>query len=298
MDRYLLSHFPAILAVARRRSFAAAAAELGMGASAVSHAVKTVEDRLGLAIFTRTTRSVALTEAGSEIVEAVGRVFSEAEEVLERVRSERGEVTGLLRLNAPRVALPIAITQILKELARRHPDLTVEVVCDDALIDVVGAGFDAGVRLGEMIAQDMIAVRLTPPFKAIMVATPDYLAAHGTPRCVKDLERLNCIGFRLLTSRGIYAWELQENGKDISVAVRGTALITDPTYARELALAGIGVAYVFEPLVRDDLRARRLSWVLPDTAIEEPGLFIYYPPRAGRAPKLRAFLDVAKDLSR
>ena len=171
MDRSLLPHFPAVLAVARRRSFAEAAAELGMGPSAISHAIRTVEDRLGILLFTRTTRSVAVTEAGGRLIETISRAFADINEVLERIRDERGKVTGLLRLNVPRVALPITITPVLAELARRHPNLSVEVVSDDALTDIVEAGFDAGVRLGEMIAQDMVAVRLTPPFQAIMVAT-------------------------------------------------------------------------------------------------------------------------------
>jgi DNA-binding transcriptional LysR family regulator len=298
MDRDLLSHFPVVLAVARRRSFAAAAVELGMGASAVSHAIRTVEDRIGTPLFARTTRSVALTQAGEGLVATIGPAFAEVEHAVERVRAERGQVTGLLRLNAPRVALPIAITPILAALARRHPDLTVEVVSDDGLTDIVGSGFDAGVRLGEMIAQDMIAVRLTPPFQAVMVASAGYLAAKGEPSSVQDLQRHNCIGFRLMAAGGLYAWELQESGKDIAVGVRGSVLVTDPTYARELAIAGVGIAYVFEPLVRTDLRQQRLIQVLPEASIIEPGLFVYFPQRSAQLPKLRAFLDVAREMVR
>jgi DNA-binding transcriptional LysR family regulator len=298
MDRSLLLHFPVVLAVARRRSFAGAAAELGIGASAVSHAVKTVEDRIGLPLFTRTTRSVALTDAGAALVATIGHALAEVEEAFERIGADRGRVTGLLRLNAPRVALPIAVTPVLVELAKHHPDLTVEVTSDDALTDIVAAGFDAGIRLGETIAQDMVAVRLTPPFKAIMVAAPDYVAARAAPASVDDLRQHNCIGFRLLASQRIYAWDLCAGGRDIAVGVSGTALVTDPTYARDLALAGIGIAYVFEPLVRDDLREGRLTWLLPGTAVVEPGLFVYFPGRSAQVPKLRAFLDVAKDLLR
>lgn len=185
----MLPHFPAVLAVARRLSFAEAAAELGTGPSAISHAIRTVEDRLGTPLFTRTTRSVALTEAGARLVETVGRAFADIDEVLEQVHGERWHITGLLRLNVPRVALPIAITPVLAELARRHPSLTVEVASDDALTDMVAAGFDAGVRLGEMIAQDMVAIRLTPPFQAIMVASPSYLTGRPPLAAVGDLER-------------------------------------------------------------------------------------------------------------
>jgi DNA-binding transcriptional LysR family regulator len=205
-------------------------------------------------------------------------------------------VTGLLRLNAPRVALPIAITPVLAELAWRYPDLVVEIASDDALTDIVAGGFDAGVRLGGMIAQDMIAIRLTPPFQAIMVAAPSYIEAKGAPEAIGDLARHNCIGFRLVSSGGLYAWDLREADEDIAVAVKGSIVVTDPTYARELALAGAGIAYIFEPLVRKEIRERRLRQLLPQAAIEEPGLFLYYPRRASNAPKLRAFIDVAREV--
>jgi DNA-binding transcriptional LysR family regulator len=296
MDRDLLAHLPVVLAVARRGGFGAAAAELGMSPSAVSHAVKTVEDRLAAPLFARTTRSVALTQAGASLVASMGPALHEIEEAIERLRSDGGKVTGLLRLNAPRVALPIAITPVLAELAWRYPDLVVEIASDDALTDIVAGGFDAGVRLGGMIAQDMIAIRLTPPFKAIMVAAPSYIEAKGEPGAIGDLARHNCIGFRLVASGGLYAWDLREAGQDIAVAVKGSIVVTDPTYARELALAGAGIAYIFEPLVRAEIREGRLRQLLPQAAIEEPGLFLYYPRRASNALKLRAFVDVAREV--
>ena len=295
MDRSLLPHLPAVLAVARTRSFARAAAELGMGASAVSHAVRTVEDRLGEPLFARTTRSVALTEVGAEFVGRVGQAFEEMGAAVERVSARRGEVTGLLRINAPRIAGPLALTAILKEMAARHPRLTVEVASDDSLADVVGQGFDAGVRLGEMVAEDMVAVRLTPPVRAMLAAAPAYIAAHGAPESVAELARHNCIGYRFLTSGGAYLWDLlDEAGRDVAVAVSGTAVVTDATYARDLALAGIGVLYSFEPLIRADLAAGALVPLLPRAAIWESGLFAYFPRRAQRAAKLRAFIDAAR----
>lgn len=257
--------------------------------------MKTIEDRLGAPLFARTTRSVALTQAGESLVASMAPALGEIEEALERLRSLSGKVTGLLRVNAPRVALPIAITPILATLAARHPDLVVEIASDDALTDIVACGFDAGVRLGGMIAQDMIAIRLTPPFKAIVAASPSYLKTKGEPQIIEDLARHNCIGFRLAASGAIYAWDLMQKGEDVSVDVKGSILVTDPTYARELALAGVGIAYIFEPLALDDIRAGRLKRILPQAAVEEPGLFLYYPRRASNAPKLRAFIDVAKE---
>jgi len=287
MNREILAHLPVVLAVARRGGF-----------SAVSHAVKTVEDSLGLPLFARTTRSVALTEAGAAFIATVGPALIAIEETTERVRAAKGRVTGLLRLNVPRVALSIAVTPIIAALATRHPDLVVEITSDDGLLDIVAAGFDAGVRLGGMIAEDMIAIRLTAPFKAIMVAAPSYLEARGEPHAIADLNDHNCIGFRLLSTGAVYAWDLRDNGADVSVRVRGATLVTDPTYAKELALSGIGIAYVFEPLVRTEIGEQRLRWLIPDASIEEPGLFLYFPRRASDTPKLRAFIDAAKDVFR
>ena len=246
-------------------------------------------------LFARTTRSVALTQAGESLVSSIGPALGEVREALERLRSASGKITGLLRLNAPRVALPIAITPVVTALAWRYPDLVVEIASDDALTDIVAGGFDAGVRLGGMIAQDMVAIRFTPRFEAIMAAAPSYIAAKGEPGTIDDLARHNCIGFRLIASGGVYAWDLTENGEDISVAVKGSTLVTYPTYAKDLALAGVGIAYIFEPLVRAEIQQGRLRQILPRAAIEEPGLFLYYPRRASMAPKLRAFIDIARE---
>ena len=294
MDRDLLGHLPVVISVAQHRGFAPAAAALGMSPSAVSHAVRTVEDRLGEPLFARTTRSVALTEAGTRFLASIAPALDDIEKAAESLSAERGEITGLLRINASRVALEMALTPILAKLAWVHPRLTVEVHADDAFIDIVARGFDAGIRLGEAVQQDMVASRLTRPFKAILVASDAYLAAKGTPKTIADLHRHNCIGFRLLGSGGIYDWELSEGGKLVAVKTSGSARVTDATQARDLALAGVGIAYIFEPLVRREVREGRLKWLLPRHAIEEDGLFLYYPRRASLAPKLRAFIDVAK----
>ena len=298
MDRELLTHFPVVLAVAQRGGFAAAAAALNMSPSAVSHAVKTVEDRLGQPLFARTTRSVAVTEAGASFVESVGPAFAMVEESVERIRAADGQITGVLKINAPRLALPLAITPAIVEMGRLHRTLTIEVTSDESLVDIVASGFDAGVRLGEMIAQDMVAVRLTKPFKAIMVASPGYLDARPAPRSIADLAAHNCIGYRLLSSGAAYAWDLQDKGREIAVTVGGTVRVSDPLYARDLARAGVGIAYLFEPLVREDLRAGRLKQVLSAASIEEPGLFLYFPRYATQAPKLRAFIDVVRSISK
>jgi DNA-binding transcriptional LysR family regulator len=294
MDRDLLGHLPIIVCVARHRSFAAAAAELGMSPSAVSHAVRTVEDRLATPLFARTTRSVSLTEAGARFLAGVEPALADIHQAIERLTAERGEVTGLLRINTLRVVLDIALIPILARLARQHPRLTVEINADQTLVDIVAQGFDAGIRLRGAIQQDMVTTRLTGSFKAILVASRDYLDARGTPKSIADLQQHNCIGIRLGESGAIFEWELIDRKKPVVVKTSGTALVTDSMQALSLALAGVGIAYVAEPLARRYLREGSLKWLLPQSAAEYDGLFLYYPKRASLAPKLRAFIDVAK----
>ena len=294
MDRALLPHLPVVMAVHRRGGFAAAANALGMSPSAVSHAVQFVEASLGQPLFARTTRSVRLTEAGVAFVASVGPALSEIEDAADRIGADQGRVTGTLRINAPRTALPIAVTPLLAQMARRHPELTVEVAADDGLADIVAQGFDAGIRLGHTVAQDMVAVRLTPPFLSIMVASPAYLAERGTPRALRDLDGHSCIGYRFVTSGAVYDWDLRDGAHDIAKTVSGTIRVTDPVHAKELALAGVGIAYLFEPLARAQLRAGTLRQVLPRSAFEEPGLFLYFPRRASQAPKLRALIELVR----
>jgi DNA-binding transcriptional LysR family regulator len=265
-----------------------------MSPSAVSHAVRTVEDRLGAPLFVRTTRSVSLTESGARFLASIGSALDDIGRAAEGLTAERGEVTGLLRINAPRGALDMVLTPVLARLAWQHPKLTVEMYSDDAFVDIVAQGFDAGIRLGEAIQQDMIAMRLTQPFKIILIASPAYLDAKGAPRTIADLHSHNCIGFRVVGSGGIYDWELKDGKKIRPIKTTGTALVNDIMHARELALTGIGVAYMAEPLVRRHIREGALKWLLPQSATEEDGLFLYYPRRASMAPKLRAFIDAAK----
>jgi len=294
MNRELLAHLPIVVAVAEKRGFAAAAQALGMSASAVSHAVRVVEDALGEPLFARTTRSVALTEAGERFLASVGPALEDIGAAVERLGAARGEVSGVLKLNSSRVASQMVLPPLLARLAVSHPKLTVEVHDNDALVDVVAGGFDAGIRLGEQVAQDMVSVRLTPPFKALLVASPDYVTRRGAPARVADLAAHNCIGFRLLAAGSLYDWELREAGETVAVRTTGSAVITDASFARDLALAGVGIAYIFEPLVGEQLASGRLVQLLPESAFEEPGLFLYFPRRASMAPKLRAFIDVAR----
>ncbi len=256
MDRDLLGHLPIIACVARHRSFAAAAAELGMSPSAISHAVRSVEDRLAIPLFARTTRSVSLTEAGARFVAGVEPALTDIEKTVEGLSAERGEVTGLLRIDAARVNFEMALTRILAKLAQQHPRLTVEVRTAHTSVDIVAQGFDAGIRMLRSIQQDMVTTRLTGPFKFILVASRGYLDARGTPKSIADLHQHNCIhslvhetrGIRSIASGEVFDWELIDGKKPTTVKTSGTALVTDTTEALRLALAGVGIAYVVEPL--------------------------------------------------
>ena len=294
MDRDLLAHLPVVVTVARQKGFAAAASVLNMSASAVSHAVKAVEDRLGEPLFARTTRSVSLTEAGAKLIATLDAALEDIGSAVEAMTAERGAVTGTLRINAPRAAFEMGLTRLIAKLAWLHPRLIVEVHTNEAFVDIVAQGYDAGIRLGEAVQQDMVTVRLTDPFDVIMVASPDYLRAKGEPHSLPDLARHNCIGYRLQATGGLYEWDVVDGGKDVKVATSGSVVITDPTAARDLAVAGVGIAYTTEPVVRDDLRAGRLKWLLPEAAMREDGLFVYFPRRASMSPKMRAFIDAAR----
>lgn len=254
MDRDLLSHLPVVVAVARRGGFALAAAELGMSPSAVSHAVRLVEERIGQPLFARTTRSVSLTEAGKALIETAAPALQDIAERMDRIRGIGGRPAGLLRINVSHIAIPLAVTPVVAAMAERYPDVTVELFADQGLVDIVGEGFDAGIRLGEMIAQDMVAVRLTPPFSVVMAASPTYVGRRGRPTAIADLAGHNCIGYRLVRSGALYRWDLSEDGNDVSVETNGTAIVTDSLAAIDLALAGVGIIYVFEPLVRPHRR--------------------------------------------
>ncbi len=298
MIRDLLPHLPVVMAVAKRGGFAAAATQLGLSPSAVSHAVRVVEAELGMAIFARTTRSVALTEAGAEFIASVGPALIAIGEAGERAKTDKDRVNGTLRLSVQRSSLATVVAPVLIELARRHPDLVVEIGADDGPVDMIGGGYDARIRLGEVMAEEIVATRLTQPFQAVMVATQNYIESFGEPMSIADLADHNCIGLRDPISGGAMPWDVVDGGKEISAAVSGTVVAPDQPFARELALAGVGIAQVFAPLVHADLQSNRLVWVMPEAAVLRPGLFLVFARSASEQPKLRAFIDVARDVLR
>ncbi|WP_193188280.1 LysR substrate-binding domain-containing protein [Nisaea sediminum] len=297
MSRDLLPHLPVVLAVARRGGFAAAAKELGMSASAVSHSVRMVEDRLGLPLFARTTRSVSLTDWGQLLVDSAGPSLAGLDDALERLKSAQGSVSGLLRLTVAQPFSSMAVIPVVKEMLRRYPDLKIELDSDKRFVDIVAGGFDAGVRLGGSIDQDMKTFRLTPPFRTIMAAAPSYVERRGLPNSLEDLANHDCMSYRM-PSGGIYDWELESGTGEVRVPSTGNIIVNDWTIALELALEGLAIIYMFEPMLTDELAKGRLVEVLPEASVEETGLFLYYPDRMSNNPKLRAFIDTARSVLR
>lgn len=285
-----------LLAVVEQGSFRAAARSLNVTPSAVSQSVKALEERLGVPLLTRTTRSVGLTQAGEVFVERCRPAVSEISDAFESVRAFGERPSGLLRLNAPRLALPVIFERVLGRFKKAYPDVEVEIFLDDGLADIVADGFDAGIRLGQLVETDMISTAITPPSRMAIVASPDYLAAHGVPKTPDDLSSHQCINFRRPTRKTIYHWRFIEAGEDRHVPVRGGVVVNDPNAKLHAARIGLGLAYEVEPVVRADVEAGRLVHVLEDHLPDIPGFHVYFPSRSQVMLKLRVFIDFARAL--
>src|SRR3954467_12497603 len=284
------------LAVARHRSFSGAARELGVSTSAVSQAVKQLEEQLRVVLLTRTTRSVLPTDAGQRLVEHAGPGLSQALDALNGVLAKPGEVVGRVKVSVSQQAVPFVITPLLPTFRARHPRIDVEIVVEERLVDLVGEGYDAGVRLTESIDRDMVQVRLTHELRFVIVGTPEYLAKNGTPRKPEDLLRHECIGYRARPTGAAYAWELERGRRTGRVPVGGGLVTNEPQLALTLAEQGLGLTFTFEPRVEKQLRSGRLKTVLDAYAPTVPGFFLCYPSRAQSSPALRQFVEVAKEL--
>jgi len=287
----------AFLRVARHRSFSGAARELGVSRSAVSQAVRQLEEQLGVVLLARTTRSVSLTDAGRRLLDGAGPGLGHALAALTEVSAQPGEAVGRVRLSVPRAAVPFVIDPVLPTFRTRHPRIEVEVAIQERLVDIVAESFDAGVRLSDVIERDMVQVRLTDPFRFVVVGAPAYLARRGTPERPGDLLRHDCITFRSQTTGALYAWELERGRRTWRVPVRGGVVSNDGPLSASLAEWGLGLAYAFEPMVTEQLRVGRLQIVLERYAPTVPGYFIYFPSRAQRSGPLRLFIDAARELA-
>jgi len=286
----------AFLSVAQHRSFRRAAAELGVTPSAISQAVRALEGRVGATLFIRTTRSVGLTEAGERFLSRAKPAFEELVAASEVARELGKRPAGLLRLSVPRAVVPILLEPLIASFCQAYPEVEVEIAASEELVDLAAAGFDAGIRLGQFIAADMVAVRLTPPFRFIIVGSPSYLARAGRPERPDDLRHHACL--RLRRSNGALAlWSLNDSGRAIEIAVSGPLIANDFPTMLGAAVEGVGLAQVPEPIAAESVRAGKLVRVLEPFAPTAPGVFLYYPSQRQIMPKLRAFIDHVKSRS-
>jgi len=287
------------LAVATHRSFRRAADELGMAPSTLSHAIRALEERLGVRLLHRTTRSVSPTEAGFRLLENLQPALASLDEALDSVAAFQGSgnVSGTVRINAPPLGVAILIRDVLPRMAERFPDVTLDLVAEGRLVDIVASGFDAGLRLGDTIPRDMIAVRFGKPVGFVCVAAPDYLKRAGIPKTPDDLMRHRCIRHRLPGGK-LYRWEFERGQQTLVLDPPGAVILDDDRLMAEAAVQGLGIAYVADAAATAALKAKQLRQVLSDWMPAEETVAVYYPGHRAVPPALRAFLDVVKESGR
>ncbi len=281
----------AFTCVAELGSFSAAAVRLGVSPSAVSQTIRALEQRLGVPLFNRTTRSVALTEAGSNYL---GRVRPAVQAIIDAA-AELGDgaerPAGLLRLNVPRAAYMIVLQPVLQRFLAAYPDIDMEIAVEGSLVDIVGQGFDAGIRFGDRVERDMVGVKVGPPIVAHVVASPDYLARRGRPVVPRDLLEHDCIGFRLTTTGQVERWAFSKDSEPLELAVKGRLIVNDSAVLVQAALDGLGVAYMINGYIGTFIAQGRLVRLLADWSPSLPGLTLYYPDRRRMPRKLRVLVD-------
>ena len=279
MARNNFNDLLAFRAVAVERSFTRAAAQMGVSTSALSHAVRGLEERLGIRLLNRTTRTVVPTEAGDRLLQTVSALFDGVEAELANLSELRDKPSGTIRITTSAHAAKSILEPALVPLLANYPDLKVELNAEAGFVDIVAERFDAGVRLGETVAQDMIAVRIGPDMRMAAAASPAYLARNGAPLAPQDLARHNCINLRFPTYGGLYAWEFEKNGRALNVRVDGQMIVNDATLALQAAMDGVGIAYITEDQVMPLVADGRLVRVLEDWCPPFPGYHLYYPSR-------------------
>lgn len=291
-----LKHLDAVLAIARRGTFRAAAIELGMSTTALSHAIARLEADLGVRLFNRTTRSVALSDAGRQFVDSVSPALAEIRQAMEAVRSQRGTPSGLLRINTSAVAGREVISPLVLDFLRCYPEMQVDLVTEERLVDIVAEGFDLGIRTADLIPGDMIALSLGKPQRYAVVATPAYLAGRRPPLAPPDLLSHDCIRVRLPDGR-LFRWYFELQGEVVQIDVRGRLILDEAAIARTAVLEGMGIGFFIEQNVAEDIAAGRLIRLLEDWTPPRPGFSLYYPGRRNPSAGFRAFLAMAREMA-
>ncbi|UIJ45796.1 LysR family transcriptional regulator [Sphingomonas cannabina] len=294
MNRQDLPDLSAFVMVARERSFTRAAAQLGVTPSALSHGIRGLEERLGVRLLNRTTRSVTPTEAGERVLRSVAFHLDEIETHVAALSDLRERPAGTVRITADELSLQTVLWPRLRGLLADHPDIKVEIEADYRLTDIVAERFDAGVRLGDLLDKDMIAVPVSPPMRMLAVATPGYFANHDRPRTPQELTTHRCINLRLPTYGGLYAWEFERNGRALRVRVDGQLIFNSIFQVRDAALDGFGIAYLMETMIGDDLDSGALEAVLEDWSPPFSGYHLYYPSRRQPTPAFAAIVEALR----
>ena len=294
MSRAPLADLGAFIAVARERSFTRAAAQLGVSPSALSQTMRALEEKLGVRLLTRTTRSVAPTDAGERLIATVGPHLEEIETGLAALSELRDKPAGIIRITAVDHAAETILWPSLANFLAEYPDVQVDLVVDNMLRDIVAERFDAGIRMGERVARDMIAVRIGPEIRMAAVATPAYFKKHGKPKVPQDLETHSCINLRLPTLGGVYAWEFEKGTREINVRVEGQLTVNDIAVIRNAALHGLGIAFMPEDVAQPHLNAGGLVRVLADWTPPFPGYYLYYPSRRQQSPAFALLVEALR----
>jgi DNA-binding transcriptional LysR family regulator len=296
MAKASLAELEAVAAVARTGGFRAAARDLGTSSSALSHAIATLEERLGVRLFNRTTRSVALSAAGEQFVAEVAPALASIQGAIESAGEHSAEPAGTLRLNMAPGAARMLLQPLILEYCRRYPCVDVEIVTENALIDVIGQGFDSGIRLAEAVPPDMIAIPILPQLRSVVIGSPAYFKGRMRPKVPSDLMQHRCIRARMGSGK-IYRWEFEKRGQSLLIDAPGNLTLDESDLIREAALAGAGLAYLDERAVVDDLATRRLIAVLEDWTPPYPGLSLYFAGRRHIPIRLRALIDLLRELA-
>jgi DNA-binding transcriptional LysR family regulator len=294
-DRPALGDLTALAAIVTHRSFRKAADELGVSPSTLSHMMRTLELKMGVRLLNRTTRSVSPTEAGERLVSRLQPVLKELDLALEEVDAVRSRPSGSLRINASEPAARLLMQSVVPAFLARYPDMSVDLATEGRLVDIVAGGFDAGVRLGEALPQDMIAVRFGGPVRFLAVASPAYLAGHKPPLVPDDLKDHACIRVRLPSGK-LYRWEFEKHGQELTVDVPGPLTLDHPGLMAEAAADGMGIAYVPDRAAQPFIDAGKLVTVLDDWCPSIPGLFLYYPGHRHVPSGLKAFVDMLREM--
>jgi DNA-binding transcriptional LysR family regulator len=294
MDRGHLSDLLAFVAVARERSFTKAAAKLGVSQSALSHVIRGLEERLALRLLARTTRSVAPTEAGERLLRTVGPRFDEIEAELAGLSELREKPAGIIRITSGEHAAHAILWRFFLKFLPKYPDIKVELIVDYGLTDIVAERYDAGVRFGEQVAKDMVAVRISPDMRMAVVGSPSYFERKGRPRTPQDLTGHDCINTRFPTYGGVYVWEFEKGGREVKVRVEDHLVFNTITLRLNAALAGMGLTYLTEDLVQSHLTSGRLIRVLADWCPPFSGYHLYYPSRRQPTPAFALLVDALR----